>query len=172
MTDVGHSSGLLFEEWKMMPTITMLLAVLAGPATERNTGTAASSSLSQNAGGSPFATLREARAEVTRVLRESNRTSGRDPADTAPAVIAAHEQLSRSEKLPIAEHRRLQAQLHTRLTELQDILRRRELRASSSHSGGVAANAQNLIDLIQTTIAPDTWDINGGNGTIFYFPNR
>jgi hypothetical protein len=31
------------------------------------------------------------------------------------------------------------------------------------------ANGQALVDLIQTTIAPDTWDIRGGPGTIVYF---
>jgi hypothetical protein len=31
------------------------------------------------------------------------------------------------------------------------------------------ANGQALVDLIETTIAPDTWDIRGGPGTIVYF---
>src|SRR4029077_18902519 len=31
MTNVGHSSGFLFEEWIMIPAMTMLMAVLAGP---------------------------------------------------------------------------------------------------------------------------------------------
>lgn len=36
-------------------------------------------------------------------------------------------------------------------------------------AGMTAQNAQQLIDLIQTTIAPASWDINGGLGTIVYF---
>jgi hypothetical protein len=32
-----------------------------------------------------------------------------------------------------------------------------------------AQNAQQLIDLIQATIAPTSWDVNGGLGTIMYF---
>ncbi|MEX0978818.1 MAG: hypothetical protein WDZ48_08210, partial [Pirellulales bacterium] len=32
-----------------------------------------------------------------------------------------------------------------------------------------AQNAQQLIDLIQTTIAPGSWDVRGGPGTIVYF---
>ena len=38
-------------------------------------------------------------------------------------------------------------------------------------SGGAAeaAGASELIELIQETIAPDTWDIRGGRGTIRYF---
>lgn len=31
------------------------------------------------------------------------------------------------------------------------------------------ANGQALVDLIETTIAPDTWEIRGGPGTIVYF---
>jgi hypothetical protein len=34
---------------------------------------------------------------------------------------------------------------------------------------GETDQAQQLIDLIQSTIAPATWDINGGPGTIMYF---
>lgn len=40
--------------------------------------------------------------------------------------------------------------------------------------GGAAqieANAQTLIELIERTIDPDFWDVNGGPGTIFYYPN-
>ena len=157
----------------MMRTITMLMALLSGPGFEQSAETAASDPTVRRAGEIPFATLHEARAEATRVLRESNRASGRDPAETTPSVIAVYQQLDVSEKLPVAERRRLQTQLRTRLTEMEGVLRRRALRAAAvPHSGGVAANAQDLIDLIQTTIAPDTWAINGGNGTIFYFPNR
>ena len=39
--------------------------------------------------------------------------------------------------------------------------------------GGAAqteANAQQLIELIQRTISPDFWDVVGGPGTIFYYP--
>jgi len=32
-----------------------------------------------------------------------------------------------------------------------------------------AQNAQELVDLIQSTIAPSSWDVNGGLGTIRYF---
>jgi hypothetical protein len=35
---------------------------------------------------------------------------------------------------------------------------------------GEADQAQQLIELIQNTIAPDTWDVRGGSGTMMYFP--
>jgi hypothetical protein len=40
--------------------------------------------------------------------------------------------------------------------------------------GGVnsaAAQAESLIELIQTTIRPETWEVNGGRGTIMYWPH-
>ncbi len=37
------------------------------------------------------------------------------------------------------------------------------------HLAGGAANAQALIDLIEQTIQPETWDSNGGAGTIRYY---
>src|SRR5262245_20239848 len=126
----------------MTPTLTMLMALLAGPGSDPGAETSAGVSAAQIAAKPPFTTLREARAEVSRVLRESNRAQGRDPTQTAPSVVAVYRQLGASEKLPAVERRRLQAQLGTRLSELEGVLRRRELRAAASHSGGVAANAQ------------------------------
>jgi len=43
------------------------------------------------------------------------------------------------------------------------------------HSGGAFGggarydHGQELVDLIQRTIKPDTWDVNGGTGSIFYY---
>jgi hypothetical protein len=36
-------------------------------------------------------------------------------------------------------------------------------------AGQTAANAQQLIDLIQNAIAPSSWQVHGGQGTIVYF---
>ena len=38
----------------------------------------------------------------------------------------------------------------------------------ASSGGGVAAQAATLIDLIRNTIQPDSWDVNGGLGTISF----
>src|SRR5690242_13669327 len=150
----------------MIPTFTLLMAVLTGPGTDATEPKPTAAATGQPVAETPYATLREARDAVKAALRDSNRASGRDAAETAPAVIAAFRRLGVSEKLAAGERYRLQAQLHTRLAELQTVLRHREQRAGASHAGGVVANAQQLIDLIQTTIAPDTWAINGSNGTI------
>jgi hypothetical protein len=41
--------------------------------------------------------------------------------------------------------------------------------AAQSWNAQTNTNAQELIDLIQNTIAPASWDVNGGLGTIMYF---
>jgi hypothetical protein len=38
-------------------------------------------------------------------------------------------------------------------------------------AGGRQAEAQKLIDLIQATVRPEAWDVNGGRGSIVYFAN-
>lgn len=44
------------------------------------------------------------------------------------------------------------------------------LRAGGHYGGGaVASNASDLIELIQRTIKPEHWDVNGGPGTIFFY---
>ncbi len=35
--------------------------------------------------------------------------------------------------------------------------------------GAVTDHAQELIDLIQRTISPQSWDVNGGQGSMFYY---
>jgi hypothetical protein len=154
----------------MMPMVSILAAALIGPGFESGPQSADTGRAGSTAAAPAFTTAREARENVARALRESSRASGRDPIDTTPSVIFTYLRLSASEQVPAAERRRLQAQLGTRLTELDDVLRRRVKRAAASRSGGGIANdAQQLIDLIQATIAPDSWAINGGNGTLYFY---
>lgn len=51
-----------------------------------------------------------------------------------------------------------------------------EVAKGGAFGGGAmlpADNGQQLVDLIQTVIRPDTWDINGGPGSIYYWrPGR
>src|SRR5262245_4704852 len=129
----------------MSPTLTLLMAILAGPDADSPPGNPISEAV-RPVTETPFASLREAREAVKRSLRESNRASGRAPVATVPGVVAVHRRLAHSETLSTGERRRLQAQLNVRLSELESALRRREQRATPSSAGGVAANAQELID--------------------------
>lgn len=156
----------------MNPTFPLVLAALVRPGFETKQPARAESPAAQVNAQSAFQSVREAREAVSRILVATNRASGRHPSETAPFLLAAYRQVARSEKLPAAERRQLQSRLRSRLTEQGDTLRRREERSGTFLSGGVGNNAQELINLIQTTIAPDTWEINGGKGSIYYFPNR
>jgi hypothetical protein len=62
--------------------------------------------------------------------------------------------------------------LRSGLSRRQTAGRQIERSSSATHGGGVTNGAADLINLIQTTVAPDTWEINGGRGAIVYFPNR
>jgi len=152
----------------MVPMSWVLAAVLVGPGIEAP----AQPSAVPNEAVAPFADVREARDAVAGALRESNRAAGRNPEETVPAVISVYRRLAGSTGIAASERRRLQGRLRTRLLELHDVLHRRavrESRTASSHSGGGAGPAQELIDLIQTTIAPESWAVNGGKGTMMFY---
>ena len=51
-------------------------------------------------------------------------------------------------------------------------LRSRTIRPSSGGGGGSFADFQSLIDLIQTTVVPDTWEALGGPSTMAPYPQN
>jgi hypothetical protein len=161
-----------FQELAMTPTISLMLAALVLPGFENDSHPIAATPAAIRETDAQFASLREAREAVTRVLRASSRRGGRDLRETDRSVVATYRRLARSEKIPVAERRLLLGRLRVRLSEQEQALRRREQQAGTSLSGGVVSDAQVLIDLIRSTVAPESWDINGGLGTIYYFPNR
>lgn len=99
-----------------------------------------------------------------------------------------------ADELPAAERTRLKLRLKSRLARLASRLRRdscKQHTASASQTasasatqttgtpapktaglagGGAQDEGQSLVDLIEATIAPETWDVNGGPGTIKYWP--
>lgn len=156
----------------MTPTLSLMLAALVLPGFDNEARAAAETQVAIRETDAQFGSVREAREAVGRVLRASNRASGRDTQTMVPSVVSTYRQVARSEKIPTAERRLLLGRLQARLSEQERALRRHEQQGGTSLSGGVAANAQELIDLIQSTVAPDTWAIYGGQGTIYYFPNR
>jgi hypothetical protein len=131
----------------------------------------------------------ELRSAYSNALQISARKTNPDPFTVVPVVIEVFEQLKTDKSLSHAERSRLRRGLKSRLESLRDRvlraaivqkrqLRRIALRAEQSprqsprenlSGGGEIARAAELIELIQNTIAPDSWDINGGNGSIRYF---
>ncbi len=150
-----------------MASAWLVMAVLVGPSADDG------ARASETARKVAFSTVREAKEAVSLALRESGRAGGRDPVETAPKVLAVYQQVGQSGELPLAERRRLQGSLRTRLIEQRDIMQRRAVRAAQSGSGGVSSDVQELIQLIQTTVSPDSWTVNGGRGTMgFYAPQN
>lgn len=154
----------------MTRTFALMLAALVWPGFE-NALSAAGRTAEVGQSNIPFGSLSEAREAVTRVLRASNRASSRPSQETIKSLTTTYQQLARSEKIPAADRNRLLSRLRSRLTE-HDLALRREQQAGTPLSGGVANDAEMLLELIQSTVAPETWEINDGLGSIYYFPNR
>jgi hypothetical protein len=93
--------------------------------------------------------------------------------------------------VPRGERMRQRNRIRGRLGQLQRELARRGGERGGGHNrppllaqvgpppGGGGANppppadhGEDLAELIRQTIAPETWDVNGGNGVIVYFPSR
>lgn len=98
------------------------------------------------------------------------------PDEAVPRLIAVYTELKDRHDLPAPERRRMRRSLEGRLVkQLEHLVRdkRQSDRASSLDGGGSnAAAAQQFIDLIVNTIAPDSWRQNGGLGSISYYPNN
>lgn len=122
---------------------------------------------SQSTAGSEF------RTSYLAAMRDSARRTNPDPLRAAPQLIALHQAVDQVEGLSSAERARVRRALEGRLGQMRDRLRRivrpANRRGSSMAGPADTAQARRLIDLIQTTIAPETWDVNGGKGSIRYY---
>lgn len=85
-----------------------------------------------------------------------------------------------NEDFPEGERRKWRARLVSRLRDVREDMQRslpdegnpqRRLRPARGGGAIDEQGANELIDLITTTIAPETWDIHGGTGSIFYYSN-
>ena len=118
----------------------------------------------------PAAPLPAPSHELSREL--SRALSGRfaqTPADRrreADKLLGLHAKVVAEKRLSTTERERWLARLKGRLSRLA-----RDLRREAAARGGAAQDdGQALVELIQATIAPQTWDVNGGQGTIRYWP--
>jgi hypothetical protein len=127
----------------------LVIAVLVGP-------------LPQDSGG--FVTPTALKAEYTSLMSEFASRRRPEPTKVVPPLCELHRQLTHVEGVSPAERRRLLRGIEHRLAELHRRLQRDRLAG-----GAAAAHANELIRLIQTTIAPESWDANGGRGTILFW---
>lgn len=104
----------------------------------------------------------------------------RTPADEAiPQLVALHEVLVDVDGVSPTELLRMRSTVRGRIEwyggrlrrQVSDAKRRGGATKSRTAAGGAAtlANARSLIDLIQRTVNPPIWDVNGGNSSIGYF---
>ena len=114
----------------------------------------------------------EFRKSYLAAMRNSARRANPDPLQAGPQLLVLHQNVGEVERLSTAERSRMRRALEGRLGQVRDRLRRlvRPAKDRGSRMAGPAdtAQARRLIDLIQTTIAPETWDVNGGKGSIRY----
>ncbi len=123
------------------------------------------------------------------ILPKSAKRAKPKPKDVVPELIGCYQQLAKTSGVAKSEIKRMRGIVKIRLEQMRDRLlrdnirrrkeiarvdrRKRQTRVSRSERellGTEAQNAQALIDLIQATIAPESWDVNGGLGSAYYFP--
>lgn len=111
-----------------------------------------------------------------------------DPVAVVPGGVRLHRAVGDLRNVSGEEAGRVRRMIAGKLVPVRDRLIRRGLkweqdqarlangrpprrrRPGESFAGPLEQrNARRLIDLIQSVVAPDTWDVNGGKGTIRYF---
>lgn len=172
----------------MVSASLLTVAVLAGPIIDQ----AAAVQIPESTGVLKLAN-REQQAAFRTIYRDlarkSFRTAKPDPFQITPRLVAFYTTLETIEGLPRSERLRMRETLRARLRQIGDQLARQrasEKKPSSSRfrsrntvkpsskkteglGGGEQQNVNELIALIESTIAPDSWESRGGNGSISYF---
>lgn len=145
------------------------------------------------------AASRDLRRAVKAALSQPLAKDAAEQEVQARELLALHAEVVDRESLTTSERERLLTRLRGRLGRLAKLLARglaeervnqskasdglpslASMSASTSDlaqappaggAGGASqSDAQSLIDLIQATIAPSSWDVNGGQGSIVYWP--
>ena len=108
---------------------------------------------------------------VSKALAQHARARGSVVNETVGKLVELRRQLAADQQLVAKERVRLGHKLDARLRQvLADILAQFGAQpplAVAQH--GVDGNSNGLVELIQATIEPDSWDFNGGPGHIQLF---
>ena len=135
----------------------------------------------------------ELRQAYRDVMQQSARRAQQDYAAVVPQMTGLYVELAAADAFSHAERSRLRGCLKVRLEEIRDRLaiedRQQRGRARVAATAGRdrsangagdrplpaiggpldEPNARTLIELIQSTIAPESWQVNGGQGSIRYY---
>lgn len=140
-----------------MAHVALLTALLVGPVSEQPPQTAI---------GSPSAA--DVRSDYLALMHQFADRKRPDPADIVPPLCDLHDRIAANATLSRADRKRFLHGVENRLAELHGRLMRQ--RRDASRAGGAPnAQADELTRLIETTVAPETWDVNGGRGTIRFW---
>jgi hypothetical protein len=138
------------------------------------------------------------RARTNKALSTAFPATSGERRTQAEKLVSLYTEIGEAKQLAGAERSRLQARLKSRLSRLADAIAldvKRERAAGQTQAGSGSAgdtsatsleasqtasagsnggapqdDGQALVELIQATIAPQSWDVNGGPGTIVYWP--
>lgn len=181
-----------------MSAALILSAVLAGPPSEAVTKTppepTAKPSADQGDVSDPKKPpkLEDVRKAYLEALQKSARRAKPKLPQVVPALTDVYTDLKTVEGLAHSERSKMRGRVKARMEELRDklireLLRNKKLadrqkrrrqqdrskrvdeRAEMLAGGGANAEAIKLIDLIQNTIEPESWQLVGGKGSIYYF---
>lgn len=127
----------------------------------------------------------ELRSEYREVFTAAADRNHPDPDKVVPRLVTVYEKLPAIKgEISHKEYTRMRRGLENHLEKLYGRVarsrahRERELARDKARNGDPAdfagggaelARAKELMDLIQATIAPDTWENSGGKGSIRYF---
>ena len=158
--------------------LTILIALPAAPADNPESANSATSPFNQAVvqPGSPG----QLRKAVHNALRREATAKGAQQQTAIRELLEMFKQLSDdSQEMPRNQRLELLDAIRGRLARRGDKIARQISQSSQTRSktakpagaGQPTADpAQELIELIQKTIQPASWDANGGPGTIKYFP--
>ena len=128
---------------------------------------------------------RALRSAIRAALRETAKAP--DAAESARRLVPLYAELQQDTRMAESDRKHYLAILRGRLTKLQakiesdsrdslenppgsePALASASIAAHARGGGPVRDNGRELVELIQRTIAPDTWDVNGGLGSIIYY---
>ena len=100
---------------------------------------------------------------VDKVLRESQRTSLKS--SLRRRLVRISKMIARNE----AKQKDADARIASTERAADGATPSGSLADGQAGGGAIADNGQSLVELIQETIAPDTWEVNGGLGSIMYY---
>lgn len=124
----------------------------------------------------------EIRKSIRSALRdEATSDSFEERSEAIVRICALYAEMMLNKEFAEYEKEKWQAKLGSRLRSIRDDLKKLEsnqptpsLSDATTANGGGAIDergADELIELITTTIDPETWEVHGGKGSIFYFSN-